>query len=422
MATLQEILSNVSVGLQGFGAGVRGGGQQFLQNRQTQLTNLSNERRQGMLIDNRGALTLLRKGDVPRATQLLQNRVQEIQRLGGDPTDTQGLLDTITRGDIQGAIADSEVLDNAAVLRGFLPQPTAAAIPKVIKVDKGVAVMQDPTTGEVTTQRLQGFGGLSQTKDVQRSVNLPGGVVQLVYEDGTIELVEPSAQDRATIEAAEDRGTSLQQARSEGRAIGKVAGTKTEQRVQTVINEGVDAVQGIPILRRSLQLLERIETGGIDAARLRAKQLFGVEGADEGELSANLGRTVLGQLRATFGAAFTEKEGARLERMSAGFGKSQAANKRILRQSLKIATDAANRALAAARERGDTAAENDLLDFLDGKFDLTDESLAGIFTPGGTQTTPQDISSMTTEQLDAEIARQEAERGRLQSQITAGGG
>lgn len=229
-----------------------------------------------------------------------------------------------------------------------------------------------------------------EQKSVQSSKILPGGVVQVVFKDGSIETLEGTPEEIAVIKSAEDRGTSLAAERARLKSEGVVTGKGEAGRVQKTIAEGVDAVQGIPILRRSLQLLERIETGGIDAARLRAKQLFGVEGADEGELSANLGRAVLSQLKATFGSAFTEREGARLERMSAGFGKSAAANKRILRQSLKIADNAAQRALDAARDSGDTAAEEQILDFLDGRFDLTDEGLSGIFTP---------VEELTDEQL-----------------------
>jgi hypothetical protein len=46
----------------------------------------------------------------------------------------------------------------------------------------------------------------------------------------------------------------------------------------------------------------------VQAASLAAKKFFGVESADEGELSYLLGKAVLTKLRATFGAAFTVGE------------------------------------------------------------------------------------------------------------------
>ena len=125
------------------------------------------------------------------------------------------------------------------------------------------------------------------------------------------------------------------------------------KRKQGFIDAGVDAADSVGNIRRSLELLDTVKTGGISAASLRAKQLFGVEGADEGELSANLGRSVLAQLKPIFGAAFTAAEGERLERIEAGFGRSAATNRRLLESALKTAERAAKRGLAAAKEQGD---------------------------------------------------------------------
>ena len=125
------------------------------------------------------------------------------------------------------------------------------------------------------------------------------------------------------------------------------------KRKQGFIDAGVDAADSVGNIRRSLELLDTVKTGGISAASLRAKQLFGVEGADEGELSANLGRSVLAQLKPIFGAAFTAAEGERLERIEAGFGRSAATNRRLLESALKTAERAAKRGMAAAKEQGD---------------------------------------------------------------------
>jgi len=111
--------------------------------------------------------------------------------------------------------------------------------------------------------------------------------------------------------------------------------------------------------------LDDVSTGGIDAALLRGKQLLGVESADEAELSAGLGKAILSQLRPIFGAAFTEAEGARLERIEAGFGKSTAGNKRLLKQLLKIVNRSAKRGLASAEDLGDTFTANEIREALE---------------------------------------------------------
>lgn len=63
-----------------------------------------------------------------------------------------------------------------------------------------------------------------------------------------------------------------------------------------------------------------------------------------------------------FGAAFTENEGKRLERIEAGFGKSPETNRRLLTQALRIAENTANRAAKVASD-GEKADIEELLTF-----------------------------------------------------------
>lgn len=128
----------------------------------------------------------------------------------------------------------------------------------------------------------------------------------------------------------------------------EITGKGQAERRQVTINRGVESSEGLANLKRAKTLLETIKTGGINAASLRAKQLFGVEGADEGELSNRLGKAVLSQLKATFGAAFTAQEGASLARIEAGFGKSAKANMRLIDQLIKIVEKKGNQGIKAA--------------------------------------------------------------------------
>ncbi len=125
------------------------------------------------------------------------------------------------------------------------------------------------------------------------------------------------------------------------------------QRRQGFIDSAVDAADGYGVLKRSVDLLDSVSTGGFDAAALKAKQLFGIESADEAELSSNMGKAILAQLKPIFGAAFTEKEGARLEAIEANFGKSTEGNKRLLKEAMKISERAMRRGLSAAKKEGD---------------------------------------------------------------------
>jgi hypothetical protein len=136
-----------------------------------------------------------------------------------------------------------------------------------------------------------------------------------------------------------------------------IAGAETTakgsaERLAKQIDDAYRAADGLPIIARGLELLKTVETGGINAVALQASNLFGVTGADEGELSANLGKAVLSQLRSTFGAQFTEAEGRRLAEIEAGFGKSTAANRRLLEQAQKLVVRVAERGIDAAEQSG----------------------------------------------------------------------
>ena len=154
-------------------------------------------------------------------------------------------------------------------------------------------------------------------------------------------------------------------------------------------------------MRRALNLLDETETGGFDNLALKAKQLFGVEGANEGELSNLLGKAVLAQLKPIFGAAFTAREGDALAALEAKFSNSPASNKRLLENALKLIDRAARRGIAAAESQGDEFTANEIREAL--AFDISEKSTepenqaqpqSGVFTSPalGRDISEQDIS------------------------------
>jgi len=169
-------------------------------------------------------------------------------------------------------------------------------------------------------------------------------------------------------------GEELEQAAPIAAATTK--GRAEQTRTQGIINRGLDAADTVPILNRSIALLDSVETGGFDRAALAAKQFFGIESANEAELSSNLGKTVLSQLRSTFGAAFTEREGARLATIEAGFGKSVAGNRRLLLQTKRIAERAASRAIKTAEKAGDQATADEIREAMAFSLDTAEQPAA----------------------------------------------
>jgi len=369
--------------LGGFGAGVQGRGAEYITAVQERRAEEEKKRLAAMVKDAKQAYDFLNRGDVNNAMSLIQDRVQMINKLGGDPSDTARIGAMIASGSTEEAKNELETF-----LRPFMPT-------EVIKAneitDSGQIMKRNPLTGEITAEDVAGF---------RRSATEPSTVQALRYratqaglEEGTPEYQEfmrsgggGSMEGSSGITKYKNgvavqylgagrtrvldpilgeitdpiqRQRVIEEAIASGPAeAGAVAAAQTqargeEERAQNIITEGMAAADSTAVLRRSLELLNRVSTGGFNRVSFAAKKLFGVEGADEGELSANLGKAVLSQLRATFGAAFTEREGARLEGIEAGFGSNVDTNKRLLNNALTIAERSAQRAIRRAEQRGD---------------------------------------------------------------------
>lgn len=177
-------------------------------------------------------------------------------------------------------------------------------------------------------------------------VGAPYAVTDLAGGRGAVNRTNPSDVRQIT--------TAEQEAAGAGTVAGGTAtGKGVAERQQVFINEGLAAADSLPVINRAIELLDSVQTGGIDSAKLAATNFFGVTGADETELSNNLGKAVLSQLRSTFGAAFTEREGERLQQIEANYGKSTDGNKRLMRQAKALVERAARRGFEAAKAAGD---------------------------------------------------------------------
>lgn len=137
---------DIARALQGFGAGVAGQGGQFLQN-------LSEQRKNAIIEDSFRVMQSLEGGDVSGARALLQDRLENIQRLGGDPSDTMGVLNKIDGGDLSGALTDVKTVVEFARASGRLkPEQRPSRT-----VKDGQVISIDPVTGEATATAIEGF-------------------------------------------------------------------------------------------------------------------------------------------------------------------------------------------------------------------------------------------------------------------------
>ena len=286
--------------------------------------------------------------------------------------------------------ANNRSSQHTASLRGMAEEDQNQSLDLV-----GVAAL----TNKERVELSQGKGGLASAKteilsDGSTIQALPDGIVQVRNPRG--ELVTGQARE-AVLEASFQANLRLAQAKGDIQV--DTAGRKTtvvgaSARGQDLITRGLAAADSTAGIRRGIQLLDLIGTGGIDQARISIKQFFGVEAAEEGEMVNILGKAVLSQLRETFGAAFTAEEGKSLDRMEANMGRSPASNKRLLRNALRIAERTAKRGIDRAVEAKDFRTAQDIQDSLDFILEDTSPQLPVI---NGRQITEDDIATTMSE-------------------------
>jgi len=347
---------------------------------------------QGTIMDADAIQQAIQGNDIPKAVDVLVDRMNVLEKLGEDTSDTKMLRDALVGGrkDIvmgeintflsslpKQTIDPNMVTDQGQMFTQRMGgDPTAQTVagftaaapdePSTLRALRERARLAGIPEGSEQFKRFMEFGGGSYQETAKLGVKYRNGTIinypafgdPIVYENGV------RITDSTRIEEAIKAGIESGILEAGGIAGAQALAKGQEERSQEVINRGRAAAESTALLRRTISLLDSIPTGGLAAAKLAATDFLGVTGADEGELSANLGRAVLSQLRETFGAAFTEREGARLDRLSARFGRSTASNQRIIQQALMIATESANRAIARAEEDDDIETASEIEDML----------------------------------------------------------
>jgi hypothetical protein len=115
---------------------------------QERRANEEKKRLSAMVKDAKQAYDFINRGDVNNAQALIQDRVQMINRLGGDPSDTARIGAMIESGNI--GLAKQEL---ESFLRPFMPTETV----KAADVIDGQRVIIDTLTGETRAEPIAGF-------------------------------------------------------------------------------------------------------------------------------------------------------------------------------------------------------------------------------------------------------------------------
>jgi hypothetical protein len=378
-----------------FGAGLAGFGPEFIAMQRQEQQQLDEQRQKAMAKDAMTVYQLLNDNKIDDAISLVDRRVKYISELGGDPSDTLEIRQMLaTPGRLNEARQELGMFVQAAMENGLLPVPERAEPLSANQVINGQVVTPEgsgyratPVTGfqaEAENARAANMGLSPVWLQDESGAYVPaqlssaGGMTPLQVPQG-MRAVPPSGQLGFDPNAIVQRGQAqtgvdvarveqlttpeAQRAAAIRAAEGSAAGAT--ERAQAIINTGVESASTIPVISRSLELLNEISTGGFESVSIKARSLFGIESADEGELTYNLARNVLQQLRPTFGSAFTEREGRTLTQIEAGLGRNTETNKRILQQVLRIAEGAVEKAYDRAVEAGDEPTAKELERALD---------------------------------------------------------
>ena len=320
---------------------------------------------QGTIMDAQAIQQAIQNEDMPKAVDVLVDRMNVLEKLGEDTSDTKMLRDALISG------RPDIVMGELNTFLSSLPKQTID--PKMI-TSQGQMVTQS-LGGDPMAQTVSGFIPEAESTEGQM-----GAAKTIAYNNGTM-LVQPRigasrlyAPDGTLVTDPAQRKAILDTALAEGIAYesdisqGRERGTSQERRIQLAIDDGIDAAQRIPKLREARNILETVGTGGMNAVALAFKQRLGIASADESQLIYELAKNVLSQLKPTFGAAFTAREGDLLRRIEANTNNSTEGNMRLLDELLETLQLDVNRARLEARENRDTRSLNAIDGYLSQQF------------------------------------------------------
>ena len=327
------------------------------------------KRKETLFKDTATARQYLQSGNIPAIIDIYSDRVNLLGRAGIDTSNSERMLSYA-----QAALNDPNALSqltgeiNTVYDTGRAFNVGMGEMPSSYRALRQRALDGGLIEGSEEFQEFMRFNGAPQGQGSRGLTRFKdGSYIQItptgnrVFDTSGIEVTDDPQRRAEVIKAGVDEGAILAgeiaQATEQGRG--------SETRAQGIIAAGAAAADATAVLRRSIQLLDDVKTGGPAAAKLFITNFAGVTGANEGELSANLGKSVLSQLRETFGAAFTEGEGRRLEGIEARFGNSAVVNRRLLENALAIAMRSAERAINRSEAREDYETADEIRDSLE---------------------------------------------------------
>ena len=318
---------------------------------------------------------LAKTGDLRQAMDILGDRAQLEKQLGVDPRSTMRLADSLMSGGFDAILPQINSTVEMGVRIGLI-EPFGGEVPASFRSLQMQAQAAGLTPGTPDYQEFMQFGGFEGRLGAAKTINYKDGTFvtkprvgpQKVYDPTGQEITDPERK-REVLTAAIQSGVVYETDVARGRGIGDAMA----ERSQDAIQAGLDAAQRIPKLKEAMAILDTVPTGGMDALKLAFRQRLGITSADESKLIYELSKNVLSQLRPTFGAAFTAREGDLLQRIEANTSMSTEGNRALLQELIDALQLDVDRGRLEAKEIRDTTSLLAIDGYLKQQFNLGDD-------------------------------------------------
>ena len=258
-------LDKIAAALGGFGAGVQGRGGEFLRNQQLQRQELSDERKRAAAEDLRRVSALIGAKDLKGVQALGQERLNYINQLGGDPSDTEQLIVLAQQAETdpvayQRLLAEVNSGLRSAADAGFIELDTSTSLPADVQSFNAMLKYANIEEGSEDAARA-----------ARIKLKLDAG------ESNTLTVAERLLLARLTSDIDVEKEKKL---------------SKVE-REQTFIDNAFSAVGELTDLNRAFELMKEVETSGFLAMKTKFTDFFGVTPANVGELNNLFGANIL---------------------------------------------------------------------------------------------------------------------------------
>lgn len=242
MATMDDIMR----ALGGFGAGIQGRGQEYLQQ-------LDQQRQMAMIQDAVQVESALKQGDAERARRLLVNRVENINRLGGDPSDTMGVLQKIDSGNVAGALNDVMTVTEYAYQSGMLQRPPREGADKPAGLREFEEMTKNLTPEEQEKAKRIALGLDPRAMgSAAQTIAATGSAQQVASSEAIIDAAKSGASEKARLEQQYKLSPKIAEAVEVAVGSAKAAAeTRKEQKSNAKALEVYNA--GISGLNQSLE-------------------------------------------------------------------------------------------------------------------------------------------------------------------------